>query len=204
MTAVGWFGLQLIRGVIRAEGEEALTRIARLRAAFGVTWVLIGCAHASTAIRPSETEAVVHLRIVVSSEAAYSANNGWYFDSLECLLDAPKCLLTYPVSGPPFLTAEFAQPPPGYRARFHPGPAPPTGTLGPAMSKSSVTSYAYTLAPSVPGARWFCADNRPTLCVSEQALASPLPGRCPKNCQSILPWHGRYHRMCGRITNGCS
>jgi hypothetical protein len=129
----------------------------------------------------------VHLRILVSSEAAYSANNGWYFDGPECLLDAPKCLPTYPVSGPPFLTPEFAQPPKGYRARFHPGAAAPEGALGPTMSKSSVTSYAYTLEPSVPGVRWFCADNRPTLCVSERALASQLPGRCPTTCKSILP-----------------
>jgi hypothetical protein len=153
----------------------------------GVAGLMIACAHTSTAIRPSETEAVVHLRIIVSSEAAYSANNGWYFDDLQCLLDAPKCLPTYPASGPPFLTAEFAQPPRGYRAQFHPGPAPPTASLGPAMSKSSVVSYAYTLAPAAPGARWFCADNRPTLCVSQAALASALPGRCPKKCRSILP-----------------
>jgi hypothetical protein len=152
-----------------------------------VGFAALGCAHAKAVMRPSETDAVVHLRVLVSSEAAYSANNGWYFDTPECLLNAPRCLPTYPASGPPFLTQEFAQPPAGYRARFHPGAVPASSSLGPTMSKSSVASYAYTLEPTVRGARWLCADNRPALCVSDRAFASRLPGRCPNSCQSLLP-----------------
>lgn len=150
-------------------------------------FMMLACAHAKGVMHPSEADAVVHLRILVSSEAAYSANNGWYFDRPECLLDAPRCLPTYPASGPPFLTPEFVQPPGGYRAKFHPGAAAPPAAIGPTMSKSSVISYAYTLEPAAANARWFCADNRPTLCVSEQALRSDLPGRCPSSCRSLLP-----------------
>jgi hypothetical protein len=146
----------------------------------------VACAHAAFVMRPAETEALVHLRVIVSSEAAYSANNGWYFDSLACLLEATKCLPTYPASGPPFLTPEFGAPPAGYRAAFHPGPQVPAAVLGPTMSRSSLERYAYTLEPTVPGARWFCADNRPTLCYAERALPLAEAGRCPKACKDIL------------------
>jgi hypothetical protein len=151
------------------------------------TAAFMACAHSDFMTRPAETEAVVHLRVIVSSEAAYSANNGWYFDSPACLLDATKCLPTYPVSGPPFLTPEFPGPPPGYRAAFHPGPRAPATALGPTMSRSSLESYAYVLEPTRPGARWFCADNRPTLCYAERPLPMTESGRCPKACKNILP-----------------
>jgi len=147
---------------------------------------MLGCAHSRGVMRQSETEAVVHLRTFVSLEAAYSASNGGYFDTPACLLDAQKCVPGYPASGPPFLTPELAQPPVGYRALFHPGPAAPN-VFEPAISKTSVTSYAYTLEPSTPGARWLCADDRPTICVSGRTVSSPLPGRCPSSCGSLLP-----------------
>lgn len=157
----------------------------RLMAACAVA-VSVGCAQSAFVMRPGEAEVIVQLRVLISTEAAYSFNNGGRFDTVECLLDASRCLPSLSASAPRFLTDEFAFQVQGFRGVFHPGHETPKAALGPTMSKSSLEFYAYTMEPTVVGGRWFCGDNRPTLCYADRPLPVPA-GQCPKRCKSILP-----------------
>jgi hypothetical protein len=160
---------------------------------FRVPAVLLGavslaaCAHSAFVMRPVEAPAIVHVRAFISFEAAYSSVNGGHFDSPTCLLDPAKCIPDYLASEPRFLTEQFVAPPAGYRAVFHPGPPVPEIAASPTISKSSLESYAVTLEPAEPGGRWFCGDNRPTICYAEAPMRMVQPGRCPPSCRSIVP-----------------
>ena len=144
---------------------------------------VFGCAHSRFALRPTETEAVVHLRAFLSYEAAYSFHNKGFFDSPACLPNPAQCLPDYPPDGPSLLSAEMAAPVPGYRKVFHPGPHPTELTGG--VSRSSIQSYSFTLEPVEAGRRWFCGDSTGRLCYSPTALVGAEGGQCPSSCRDL-------------------
>jgi type II secretory pathway pseudopilin PulG len=138
-------------------------------------------------VSANEAAAIGDLRTVISAEAAYQGSNGGFYDTPDCLGAPQGCIPGYPTTGPTFLDATLASghDKNGYVRTFHRGPAP--AQTDRAVSPSSMTGYAYVLAPRVvgqTGVRAFCGDHRGTICFTiggtppavEEGSCPPPPG----------------------------
>jgi hypothetical protein len=138
-------------------------------------------------VSANEAAAIGDLRTVISAEAAYQSSNRGFYDTPECLGAPQGCIPGYAATDPTFLDATLASghDKNGYARTFHPGPPP--AQRDPAASPSSVTGYAYVLAPKVhgqTGVRSFCGDHRGTICFTiggtppavEEGSCPPPPG----------------------------
>jgi type IV pilus assembly protein PilA len=136
-------------------------------------------------ISANETAVLGDIRTVISAEAAYQTVNGGYYDRLECLAEPSGCIPTY--AGPPVLTPEIARAAMknGYRRVFHPGPA--VSPRPPAVSPTSMMSFAYVGVPDkkgTTGVRAFCGDATGQVCRRNDGLMpEALAGACPTDCQ---------------------
>ena len=134
-------------------------------------------------VSANESAAIGDLRTMMSAQAAYQTANGGFYDSPECLAAPQGCIPGYPATGPTFLDPVLAsaRDKTGYVRTFHPGLAP--DQIDPAaLSRSSVTTYAYVLAPLVngrTGIRAFCGDHTGTMCYTHQGPPAPQDGSCP-------------------------
>ena len=136
-------------------------------------------------ISANESAAIGDIRTVISAEAAYQTLNGGYYDRLECLAAPSGCIPAY--AGPSVLTPEIARAATknGYRRVFHPGPA--VSPRPPAVSPTSMMSFAYVGVPEkkgTTGVRAFCGDATGQVCRRNDGLMpEALAGACPTDCQ---------------------
>jgi hypothetical protein len=139
--------------------------------------------------RISANEAAVlgDIRTVISAEAAYQTVNGGYYDNLDCLAEPSRCIPAY--AGPPVLTPEIARAAMknGYRRVFHPGPG--VSPRPPAVSPTSMMSFAYVGVPDqkgTTGVRAFCGEASGRICYRADGLMpEDLPGACPTDCSAL-------------------
>lgn len=133
-------------------------------------------------IEEIEARVIADLRRLTSGEQAYQSANAGFYDWPQCLGAPSGCLRDYSTELS-FLDPRIAdlRERHGYRRRFHPGPQPPAEQVG-AYSPSSLTAWAYTAVPVVPGRtgrRAFCVDERGWICAyargTEPALVN---GQC--------------------------
>ena len=142
-------------------------------------------------VSANESATIGDLRTVISAEAAYTASNAGFPDSLECLAAPTRCIPGYPDSAPIFLDTPFANPTRhGYRFRFVAGPAaaeqaPP----GVRISPSSLTRFAYVAEPVAAGqtgVRAFCAEASGIICTSPDGrIHDAGDGACPATCAPL-------------------
>jgi hypothetical protein len=139
-------------------------------------------------ISANEAAAIGDIRTVIMAEAAYQSINGGYYDRLECLAEPSRCVPGY--SGSSMLGAEIARAATknGYRRSFHAGlPASPRP---PAVSPTSMMSFAYVTVPDkkgTTGVRAFCGDHTGVICYKlDGVLPETLAGECPKECAPLL------------------
>jgi hypothetical protein len=142
-------------------------------------------------IRGRERLALLAVNTVVQAEKAYAAANGSLFDQIRCLTAPAECIPSYPTDQPPFLdpTHAWLQTRLGYARKFHAGPKAADGLLASgSVSPSSLTAFAFTVSPTVPGrtgGRAFCGDSSGRTCVRNDGLAPPVKdGRC-EPCQKL-------------------
>jgi type II secretory pathway pseudopilin PulG len=135
-------------------------------------------------VSANEAAAIGDIRAVISAEAAYSAVNGGYYDTLECLAAPVRCIPGY--SGPALVDAELAAPSVrhGYSRVFHPGPAP-ASALPPTVSRSSLTSFALVAVPvqrGQTGVRAFCGEASGRIRYKADGSAPDVvAGSCPED-----------------------
>jgi type IV pilus assembly protein PilA len=135
-------------------------------------------------ISANEAAAIGDTRSVIMAEAAYQSANGGYYDRLECLAEPATCIPAY--AGPSMLSAEIARAATknGYRRSFHPGA--PASPRPPAVSPTSMMSFAYATVPDkkgTTGVRAFCGDDTGVVCYKlDGVLPEALPGACPAEC----------------------
>jgi len=135
----------------------------------------------------NEAAAIGDVRSVLVAEAAYQSANGGYYDRLECLAEPGACIPAY--AGPSMLGPDIARATvkSGYRRSFHAGA--PASPRPPAVSPTSMMSFAYAAVPAQPGAtgvRAFCGDATGVVCFTRDgALPSVLAGVCPAECQAL-------------------
>ncbi len=138
----------------------------------------------------NESGAIGRLQTVVSAEVAYSAGNGGYYDTLDCLVAPTRCVSNAEAA---FLPREVVANG-AYAGHLYPGEAAPRPEGGsPAISASSMRSFAYVLVPATVGAgtRAFCADEtgviRVRTILPPEAVGERLPdamfagGHCPED-----------------------
>ena len=106
-----------------------------------------------------ESGVIGDVRSVISAEEAYQAVNGGYYDTLECLARPSSCLPSYPPNGPTFVDAHLggARTYNRYRRWLVRGPWVANGP--PAVSGTSMETYAFVAVPIDPRLRSFCADD---------------------------------------------
>ena len=144
----------------------------------------------------NEATAIGRVHAVVAAEMAYAAGNGGYYDVPGCLSEPRRCVPS--AEGTPFVSGDVLADGP-YTATFYPGEAAPlVPGRTPALSPSSLVSFAYVLVPATPGAgtRAFCGDatglvrasNSPFRPLEEipPAILFKL-GRCPETWASLQP-----------------
>jgi hypothetical protein len=131
-----------------------------------------------------DSHAIAEVRAVISGEAAYQSSNDGYYDRLDCLSRPSGCIPQW--SGPVFLDPAIASTAVrnGYRTRFDAGS--PAAHKTPAMSPSSVESYAVWKIPE-PGraGRVVCGDSSGTVCAMPDRSAPATKGGCPASCVPI-------------------
>lgn len=138
-------------------------------------------------ISANESMAIGNLRTVISGEAAYQSVNGGFYDVPACLYTPAQCLGAN-APGTAFLDTTslvFDAPKSGYVLQFHAGPSATAG--GPAVSPSSVESFAVTAEPASPqvGVRTFCGDSRGIVCVMAASSRITEGGQCPETCEAL-------------------
>ena len=135
-------------------------------------------------VSANEAAAIGDIRTVIMAEGAYQSANGGYYDRLECLAQPATCIPAY--AGPSMLSAEIARAATknGYRRSFHAGA--PASPRPPAVSPTSMMSYAYATVPDkkgTTGVRAFCGDHTGVVCYKlDGVLPEALPGACPAEC----------------------
>ena len=174
--------LQVKPGVRQTWKVAEMNTIPRLL--FAPLLLVGGCAHGAFLMRDAETPAIVHLRVFITYEAAYSSQNGGFFDNPGCLQEPAKCVPDFPSDVPWPFSKDVALPPPGYQVTFFPGPTAPK-VQGGRTSESSILSFSILLEPTQSGRRWLCGDSRGTLCYSETAIKGAEVGTCPSSCRTI-------------------
>jgi len=138
-------------------------------------------------VSANEAAAIGDIRAVISAEAAYQAINGGYYDGLQCLVEPSRCVPGY--TGPSLLSNELARAATknGYQRAFHPGPA--VSPRPPAVSPTSMMSFAYVGVPATKGTtgvRAFCGDSTGQICFKVDGLMPEgLAGACPADCQVL-------------------
>jgi hypothetical protein len=141
--------------------------------------------------RTAAVEAVVlgDLRAIMSGESAYSAMNGGYFDTMECLVEPEACMRDAGASATSFAPASILQQRTGYLRTFHAGPAVPRGDIkASGLSPSSLVSYAIVAVPTDPasGGRSFCADSTGRLCeTADGSSPAAVKGACPADWTDV-------------------
>ena len=132
--------------------------------------------------RANEAGAIATLRTVLSAEAAYAANNGGGYGSIECLADPKPCVPAD--AGQGYLDKGFVSGARnGYEFEFFAGSEAPGGR-GPAGSKLS--SFAIVAAPAAEDSpnRRFCGDSSMNVCALDDD-AEPAGGACPAACKPL-------------------
>jgi type II secretory pathway pseudopilin PulG len=135
-------------------------------------------------VSANESAAIGDIRTVIMAEAAYQSINGGYYDRLECLAEPSGCIPGY--SGPSMLSTEIARAAMknGYRRSFHAGTA--VAPRPPAVSPTSMMSFAYATVPDkkgTTGVRAFCGDHTGVVCFKlDGVLPEALAGACPAEC----------------------
>jgi hypothetical protein len=131
------------------------------------------------------------VRTVMSAEAAYTTVNGGCYDSLACLGDPQGCISSYPACAPTFVDSAIAsgRVKQGYLRTFTPG----ASACGGGLSKSSTRTFAYVVAPSVPGKTGtcsFCGDSTGVICYrADGRPPSAAGGLC--DLRDCTPWRER-------------
>lgn len=137
-----------------------------------------------------ESAAIGNLRTMASAEFAYSANNGGFYGSPECLAKPVRCLAGYAEDGPVFLDPEFFGERGGYVYTFHAGPPPQAEIIEKAgAAAGSLTVWAFVAVPSAPGrsaVRSFCLESTGLLFQrADERMPVPQLGRCPEGLQPV-------------------
>jgi hypothetical protein len=130
--------------------------------------------------------AIYHVRTMISAQDAYAYSNGGFYDTPRCLESPADCIPGYPEDAPIFITPEVVGTEDAYRRSFHSGPpAEAEGELRGRTSPSSLRSYAFVVAPTIPGEtadRAYCADSTGVIRFSEDGSMPEIQdGRCPED-----------------------
>jgi type IV pilus assembly protein PilA len=138
-------------------------------------------------ISANESAAIGDIHTVITAEAAYQSVNGGYYDRLECLAEPSGCIPGY--SGPSVLSTVIARAAMknGYQRHFNAGPA--VSPRSPAVSPTSMMSFAYVAVPDkmgTTGVRAFCGDATGRVCHKiDGVLPEPVAGTCPAECVDL-------------------
>jgi type IV pilus assembly protein PilA len=134
-------------------------------------------------VSANEAAALGDVRDVIRAEAAYQAENGGYFDRLECLAAPATCIPGHhgaSLIADRLLSTGEDQ---GYRRVFHPGPR--AEPVPPKASPTSLMAFAYVATPISPGksgVRTFCGDGTGVICHATGPVVPEL-GVCPADCK---------------------
>jgi hypothetical protein len=142
-------------------------------------------------VKARERMALIAISAIVQAEKAYAAVNSALFDEVRCLTAPAECIPNYPATEAPFLDPGFPwlEPRLGYARNFHPGPKAPAEQVARGRaSPTSLTSFAFTVFPIVPGrtgGRAFCGDSGGRMCMRLDGREPPVKdGRC-EPCQKL-------------------
>jgi hypothetical protein len=142
-------------------------------------------------IRARERMALIAVSTILQAEKAYAAVNGSFFDEIRCLSAPAECIPSYPADEAPFLDPGYPwlETRLGYARKFHPGPKAPAEQVARGRaSPTSLTAFAFTVTPLVPGrtgGRAFCGDSSGRMCVRADGREPAVnDGRC-EPCQKL-------------------
>ena len=136
-------------------------------------------------IKTRERLALIAISTIVQAEKAYAAVNSTFFDEIRCLTAPAQCIPNYPDTEAPFLDPGYPwlDAKLGYARKFHPGPKAPAEQVARGRaSPTSLTAFAFTVSPMVPGrtgGRAFCGDSGGRMCMRLDGREPPVKdGRC--------------------------
>ena len=142
-------------------------------------------------IKARERMALIAVSTIVQAEKAYAAVNSALFDEMRCLTAPAECIPNFPATEAPFLDPghPWLEPRLGYARKFHPGPRAPAEQVARGRaSPTSLTAFAFTVSPIVPGrtgGRAFCGDSGGRMCMRPDGREPPVKdGRCDP-CQKL-------------------
>src|SRR5262245_10094747 len=143
-------------------------------------------------LRTRERGAILDLRTVLMAAREVAKGNRGYFGELRCLTAPESCRPDYPKDKAPLLdpTHDWLATRLGYVRKFHAGPVVDDEARARAnAAEGSLKSFAFTLAPEVPGEtglRAFCGDSTWKVCaVANGATPTIKEGRCMPPCQEL-------------------
>lgn len=130
--------------------------------------------------------AIQDVRTMIAAQTTYASFNGGFYDTPRCLEFPADCLPGYSESDPVFIGAEVMGTEDAYRRTFHPGPAAKVeDDVRDKVSPSSLRSFAFVVAPTIPGEtadRAYCGDSTGTIRVSRDGSMPEIRGGlCPES-----------------------
>lgn len=178
-----------VEGPSKRKAERAIQLLALLGL---LAWPVVAVRGLSNrAILSSRSVTLGDLRTIVSGEAFYAAENGGFFDSLDCLQRSGECLPGYGSDRPALLDGSTAGGSRlGYVRRFRAGPAASKEQLRAGkLSPSSIVAWAVVAipAPRVRGhCESFCTDSTGRICfMADGSEPSVVDGLCNAACPSL-------------------